>query len=996
MEDRDTILSSLHIILDKKNYTYKEIFENHKSLNFGNFIISLEPLGRYFSLKANDEKYHFFLNPLTINIQKENNAIKTYNNIYSYEQLKTLIDKNELDYAYIKTIDNHYERLSASNITMMISDNIYNITIEIKPINEIKNQPFLITKDKQFKPEDLTSKFYEYFKYNNESEKNNFFEFVITKEREKLFGFLNSLKDNDDIYIFKLTGPSSNGKSTTLLYYSRTQANVFYFNLSYLLKREINNDYISIFNAIYDEMERLYFPPNSNKNEIYQLLQEQNGKKTWEIISFLVNHLHKNNDILYIFILDQFKSTNVDKNIYNSLLNKIKYSNIKFIVCSSINDLDIKSEYKKTIIKFKGNPKSLNNTTQNYYFYFIFLYQPKYEIKDKYYLLFRLFGFLQKYQNIFKNSKIEELNEKINDIDMRIDKKLREYESSSLLINLQETNLYDSLMTIIQNINKDISYKELIRFYDILPLKYFYFEFKPNNFRLHYLFEYIIIFINKKNNNANYKAFFEKEDFMNEGIKSNIKGPYFEKSVIKSIKENKIEFENKYQSVIKLNEICSMDYEVKDKLSQALKRIISNDNSKIIDDDMAIDNIKEKSENKINENISEEDEAKIEDNIKDNLFQKEEKGDITAKQESNRISDIINERFEKAKEIIDKNCEDSSRDFQKFLSEKTYKDNLLDINDFKNNIQLFQKINDKKRKRIANYENNSILIEQDKINGRCLDMAMIWTNMNNKNIFIGFQMKCFKEDTKGGNISNISKMLIKCNYLDILMNSKDLLGIEIDEWHYIMILFCSNKDEKKNEICKYLVNKCIKNRLKYLFYDPVEELFYDKDLKPIKGVFSLLDEYSNLDYGNNLYVIDDNLNKSPGTFFLGKKHKLSSGDLVKEYKENIQSFKAFLKENSISFLKFKNGLQKLFNDIDKIEFIGKISTLKLELLTPSIGSIFCYQGNNKEILIIIKRDDEKGVEYYNFKNKKSYNILWEFGLDLEEINYFYLLNFIKK
>lgn len=42
-------------------------------------------------------------------------------------------------------------------------------------------------------------------------------------------------------------------------------------------------------------------------------------------------------------------------------------------------------------------------------------------------------------------------------------------------------------------------------------------------------------------------------------------------------------------------------------------------------------------------------------------------------------------------------------------------------------------------------------------------------------------MKCFRENTKGGNASNISKMLIKCNYLDILMNSEELLGIKIDD-----------------------------------------------------------------------------------------------------------------------------------------------------------------------------------------------------------------------
>ena len=732
-------------------------------------------------------------------------------------------------------------------------------------------------------------------------------------------------------------------------------------------------------------------------------------------------------------------------------MNKIKTnSNIKFVICSSINDTDIKLEYKNTIIKFKRNPDSFNINTQNYYFYFTFLYKPAYKVQDKYYLLFKLFGFMQKYQNMFINCKDNELGNKINEIDTKIKGKLKICKSSSSKINIEEINLYDSLMVILQNLDIDINYKKLIKFYDILPLKYFYFEFKSNCFSINYLFEYIVIYIKKMYNNINYKQFFEKEDWMKDEIKSNIKGQYFEKSAIKSIKENKIQFEKKYNMIIKLNEICSMDYEVKDKLSEAIKRIIINDNSQIIDDneinniieneekndksEIIIKNNNEEKKDKIEENenaknISEnkediqknksknkdddnsqenESENKDDDNSQKNESENKEddnsqknesenkEDDNSQKNESARASDIIIRRCEKVKEIINKNYENNSRELQKCLSKATYKENLLDINDFKKNINLFERLDNRKRIKITNHNNNSILIEQDKINGRCIDMAMIWTNMENKNIFIGFQMKCFREYTKGGNASNISKMLIKCNYLDILMNSEELLGIKIDEWHYVMILFCSHRDKEKNEICKYLVNKCIKNRIKYIFYDPVEELFYNKDLKEIKDVFILLDNDSNLDYGNNFSVTVANFNKSPGSYFLGKKRQLSSGDLIKGNKEELQSFKEFLKKNGTSFLKFKNNLKDVFKDIDKIEFKEKIETFKLELLTPNIGSIFCYKGKKNEILLILKRDDDNGVEYYNLNKKQNYKIIWEFGLDIDEINYFYLLNFTKK
>ena len=104
-----------------------------------------------------------------------------------------------------------------------------------------------------------------------------------------------------------------------------------------------------------------------------------------------------------------------------------------------------------------------------------------------------------------------------------------------------------------------------------------------------------------------------------------------------------------------------------------------------------------------------------------------------------------------------------------------------------------------------------MLIEQDKINGRCIDLAMIW-NKDNKRIFIGFQIKCFRAVTKGGNTSKITKFWIKNYYLDILKNSKNLLGIEIDEWHYIMILYYNPKDLVINKkLCKRLWNLSIFN-----------------------------------------------------------------------------------------------------------------------------------------------------------------------------------------
>ena len=884
METKNDILSFLHITINKKEYTYKEIFANYKSTNVDNLLISLDPLERYFSLIEKDKNYYFFIIPLKITIDKDK-QIKKYENIYSYEQIKAIIDEKDLNRAYIKTNDNNtYAKLDSLNVIRLINKNIYEFTIEIKSIqNNINNKPFLISLSQGFTPNQLTNKFYQYFKYNNQSEKDNFFDFQLSEERKEIFGYLNVLKDSKDLYIFKFTGPSSNGKSTTLLYYSRTQINVFYFNLSYLSKREIEKDYTNIFNTFSEEMDRLLLTESFNKNDIDELILKHNGNKIWNIISALVNYLLDKNNIIFIF--DQFKSKNVDHDVYFSLLKKIKNTNIKFVICSSINDSEIKSEFRKTITEFKGNPKSLDEVTQKYYFYFVLLYKQTCDNKDKYYSLFKLFGFMQKYQNIFTNSKVEKLEEEIDKIDKKIEEKLKEFNTTSLLINLQEINLYDSLVNILEILDQNIKYKKLNYYYDILPLKYFYLEFKEDYFQIHYLFEYILIFINKKHNNIKNSLFFKNGDWLKEEVNSNIKGHFFEKSVINRIKEKKIIFEQNYDTVLKLNEICSMDFEIKDKLKEALKNIISFDDNKI--NENFIPNVEE--------NELKQDEQKL-------IHEKKDKND------SNAISKIIERRFEIVKSIIDNNYSNIGKDLNNYLSDKAYKDNLLDINDFKIYINSFERIDDKKRERIIGYENKSILIEQEKINGRCIDMAMIWKNKENKNIFIGFQMKCFREDTKGGNASKISKMLIKCNYVDILMNSEELLGITIDEWHYIMILFYYHKTKEVNEICRYLVNKCIKNRIKYIFYEPIEEKFYDNELKEIKNFYKLLDENSNLDYGANLTEIESNLNKSPGINFLGKK-KLLSSDLIKENKEELKSFKDFLSNKKYSFLKLRKEIE---------------------------------------------------------------------------------------
>ena len=97
----------------------------------------------------------------------------------------------------------------------------------------------------------------------------------------------------------------------------------------------------------------------------------------------------------------------------------IKTSSLKLILCSSINDKDIRDEVIKTINTFGGNITILNMHTQHYYFYFpqnffeiklsgnveydelfqLFYYKPKFK-----YLLLKWKGFRPMY-NFIKYKK---------------------------------------------------------------------------------------------------------------------------------------------------------------------------------------------------------------------------------------------------------------------------------------------------------------------------------------------------------------------------------------------------------------------------------------------------------------------------------------------------------------------------------------------------------------------------------------------------------------
>lgn len=223
----------------------------------------------------------------------------------------------------------------------------------------------------------------------------------------------------------------------------------------------------------------------------------------------------KNHPII-IFIFDQFKQKNANKDIYLEIENFIKKEKyFKLIISSSLNDEDIRKEYKSTIFKYKGNPKELNAITQYYYFYFINLFKNKKNIghNDKFYLLYKLFDFKAKYINLFKNVKERKYKDEINcfnlfsisirkkivnEINNKIDTKLKEFYSSNNYTENLEFNMAESLIIILNIINKKLLYDELNYYVDFIPFKYFNLKYYKDNFKIKCSFNYIKIYLEKK------------------------------------------------------------------------------------------------------------------------------------------------------------------------------------------------------------------------------------------------------------------------------------------------------------------------------------------------------------------------------------------------------------------------------------------------------------------------------------------------------------------
>ena len=363
----------------------------------------------------------------------------------------------------------------------------------------------------------------------------------------------------------------------------------------------------------------------------------------------------------------------------------------------------------------------------------------------------------------------------------------------------------------------------------------------------------------------------------------------------------------------------------------------------------------------------------------ENEENQEEEMDIEYSNIQNSENDMVIEDDIKKTEIIKiiptKIDKEKREELDNFLKQYDLS-NKKDSNIIKNSLEWYRQ-NEienlysgeyKIKKSGKNYDGNkTYFLDQRKRTGKILDCGLLYGEKNDKT-FIGFQCKCYFDETKSLPEKAKDKDIIKENIKNILINSLYLLNCKITKWYYYLI-FHYNPRIKKCNVNKSII-ECINGIVEVLFYDPLEKKFYDINHQPLNSLE--ITDTANLDIKNiNFGMISFNISH----IYAKKCDIIIDEKIVK--KSFIDDFNYLGKNNIddiintiLNIMKIKN---KIYNLKHKIEKLPKI------FIFPSYNNIYLYKRNKNKGFIGIK----------SYKDNKRDEIIKFYDLvESCEINYF--------
>ena len=355
--------------------------------------------------------YIFFykLIPVEFNlIYKNPTENKKYNfSICSSFEILDYCEKNKYN-PYIEIDNNKYKYKNLFDAKYFNKFGIFNKIILIQDNREYdvyKNEELLnmFPMDKSNIQPDKLSKFFElYFKFETKSN----FEYWESEKRTNFISLILMFTAQEDLYCFKICGPSGIGKSLTLFLISKYYKNFLYYNLKTI--RDLKNDDVKIQNILTESCKHISLDHNKIK-KLSSILNNNRYNSFFICLKNILEFLIKN-ELLSVIILDQFKSDVIEKEQYNKifqLISEQKSKNVKLLICSSTNDKEIREECIKS---WKSNiffSEQLNIENQNYYFYVdeLFSLKQNYNENNTYDKALIAFNGIPKYKNMFKYLK---------------------------------------------------------------------------------------------------------------------------------------------------------------------------------------------------------------------------------------------------------------------------------------------------------------------------------------------------------------------------------------------------------------------------------------------------------------------------------------------------------------------------------------------------------------------------------------------------------------
>ena len=336
--------------------------------------ISFEERDNCYSFKLDNHSYIIFFSKIQviINIEGENKEIKE--EIRTNYDIYNIIKNNKIDEREVFLKEFQIE-VVINAIDIYIKDGKLELRVIKKRIPEAKFGENTLSKNIDYKREEYSMYFTEYFENFSQENNKKIFKFTKNKLRSDVFKNISQLQYLNINKKYKITGPFSTGKSITLFMYSRLFKNVIYINLKVLKKNK--KDYKKCLNIIFSECCRVQLNKNIFDEKINKLKIEKSPLNQLLYIIEAILDSSKENIIL---ILDQYKLENFDyeQNFMSKIEEFLNRTNFRLILCSSINDQEIRNKVIQTWIKFNGNnPPELNSETQEYYFYYYKLYEHK-------------------------------------------------------------------------------------------------------------------------------------------------------------------------------------------------------------------------------------------------------------------------------------------------------------------------------------------------------------------------------------------------------------------------------------------------------------------------------------------------------------------------------------------------------------------------------------------------------------------------------------------